>query len=174
MREPQNFRDVGATINALLSRSYLAEQALFRGGKFLVDTSREDIGNPATVVNLRVGRDPVLDDVTPLHFPTPNTLDAYAVVRGANIKWLVGILNAIAEHQWPVYIHCAAGKDRTGIVVGAILTLLGVPAATILDDYELSDGLLNVRLFRDALDAFAEPGFFRKVKVEGLRRLLSG
>jgi protein-tyrosine phosphatase len=37
-----------------------------------------------------------------------------------------------------VVVHCAAGKDRTGIVVALLLSLLGVDDATVAEDYALS------------------------------------
>jgi protein tyrosine/serine phosphatase len=37
-----------------------------------------------------------------------------------------------------VLVHCHAGKDRTGIVVALILSLLGVSDADIADDYALT------------------------------------
>lgn len=39
----------------------------------------------------------------------------------------------------PAVFHCAAGKDRTGIIAALLLTLLGVPARHVADDYALSD-----------------------------------
>jgi hypothetical protein len=38
----------------------------------------------------------------------------------------------------PILYHCAAGKDRTGIVTVLLLSLLGVDRDTIVQDYELS------------------------------------
>ena len=35
--------------------------------------------------------------------------------------------------------HCAAGKDRTGLVAALLLAALGVSEADILDDYELTN-----------------------------------
>lgn len=35
----------------------------------------------------------------------------------------------------PVLVHCTAGKDRTGFTCAMVLGALGVPDATILDDY---------------------------------------
>jgi protein-tyrosine phosphatase len=42
----------------------------------------------------------------------------------------------IAEHAGrPIVFHCAAGKDRTGIVAALVLTLLGVADEVIVADY---------------------------------------
>jgi protein-tyrosine phosphatase len=42
----------------------------------------------------------------------------------------------------PALVHCMGGKDRTGWTSAALLTLLGVPAETVMDDYLLT----NVRM----------------------------
>ncbi|WP_339843745.1 tyrosine-protein phosphatase [Paenibacillus sp. FSL W7-1088] len=43
--------------------------------------------------------------------------------------------------------HCAAGKDRTGVVCAVILLTLGVPREVVIEDYELTnlavDGLMQ-------------------------------
>ncbi len=50
------------------------------------------------------------------------------------------ILNAITDKaNLPMVIHCAAGKDRTGIVSAILLAVLGVPDETIIADYTLSN-----------------------------------
>ncbi len=35
----------------------------------------------------------------------------------------------------PLVFHCTAGKDRTGFASALLLTLLGVPWDTVMDDY---------------------------------------
>lgn len=35
--------------------------------------------------------------------------------------------------------HCTAGKDRTGIAAALVLTILGVPRETIIEDFEMSN-----------------------------------
>src|SRR2546421_2829898 len=45
---------------------------------------------------------------------------------------------AVDSPNRPLLFHCAAGKDRTGLVAAIILGLLGVPDDIILDDYELT------------------------------------
>jgi protein-tyrosine phosphatase len=41
--------------------------------------------------------------------------------------------------------HCAAGKDRTGIVAAVLLGLLGVADDDILDDYEMTSRCFTPR-----------------------------
>lgn len=36
-------------------------------------------------------------------------------------------------------IHCTLGKDRTGLIVGLLLSLAGVPQDTIAEDFSLSE-----------------------------------
>jgi protein-tyrosine phosphatase len=42
--------------------------------------------------------------------------------------------------------HCTAGKDRTGVATALVLSTLGVPRETILDDFELSNQNYRPRL----------------------------
>ncbi|HUD90401.1 tyrosine-protein phosphatase [Sphingobium sp.] len=43
----------------------------------------------------------------------------------------------------PLVFHCSAGKDRTGVAAALILTALGVPRATIEQDYLLTNQYLD-------------------------------
>ena len=45
----------------------------------------------------------------------------------------------------PLAFNCSAGKDRTGLGAALILDALGVPRATILADYALSDRIVDYR-----------------------------
>ena len=45
----------------------------------------------------------------------------------------------------PALVHCAAGKDRTGVVIGLVLAVLGVPDEIIAADYALSAGYLGAQ-----------------------------
>lgn len=40
--------------------------------------------------------------------------------------------------SYPLVFHCAAGKDRTGVVAAIVLSILGVSDDDIADDYSLS------------------------------------
>jgi protein-tyrosine phosphatase len=49
------------------------------------------------------------------------------------------IFRALAQEDGlPAVIHCAAGKDRTGVVSAVLLLALGVDEGAVLDDYELT------------------------------------
>lgn len=48
---------------------------------------------------------------------------------------LVQALELIADSRTGVLFHCAAGKDRTGVLAAAILTVLGAEPETIIADY---------------------------------------
>jgi protein-tyrosine phosphatase len=48
---------------------------------------------------------------------------------------IVGALSDIASADGAVIVHCAAGKDRTGVVVALALAAVGVEWDAILEDY---------------------------------------
>jgi protein-tyrosine phosphatase len=54
------------------------------------------------------------------------------------------LFERLADRQaLPTVFHCTAGKDRTGWAAAVLLTLLGVPHATVLADYQLTDRYLD-------------------------------
>ena len=59
---------------------------------------------------------------------------------------IAGALRVLADERvYPAVFHCAAGKDRTGVLAALVLGLLGVPDATIAADYGLSRvGMLSM------------------------------
>jgi len=49
----------------------------------------------------------------------------------------------VANGGLPLLFHCAAGKDRTGIGAALLLDTLGVPRATVIEDYVLTELFLE-------------------------------
>lgn len=60
--------------------------------------------------------------------------------------------HSLVEGGVPAIVHCTAGQDRTGIAVGLLLSTLGVPRATILQDYALSPKFRRVENEMDLED----------------------
>jgi protein-tyrosine phosphatase len=57
---------------------------------------------------------------------------------------IAGIITVIARApEGGVLVHCHGGKDRTGVIVALLLALVGVPDATIAEDFALSDVYLR-------------------------------
>ncbi|WP_433439637.1 tyrosine-protein phosphatase [Nonomuraea sp. CA-141351] len=63
--------------------------------------------------------------------------DLYVGLLQHRTAWFAGVIAEIADGL-PALVHCAAGKDRTGIVVALILDLLGVDHEAIVRDYALT------------------------------------
>jgi protein-tyrosine phosphatase len=72
------------------------------------------------------------DDESPGESPIVRAYMSYLRRRPDSV---VGSVRAIARADGAVLVHCAAGKDRTGVVVALALDAAGVDRDTIVDDY---------------------------------------
>jgi len=57
----------------------------------------------------------------------------------------------------PALFHCTTGKDRTGWAAAALLTLLGVPKETVMEDYLRSNDYI-LPLYKKEIAAFVAGG----------------
>lgn len=48
------------------------------------------------------------------------------------------VFRVLTDDGMPAVVHCAAGKDRTGVVTALVLRALGVPAEVVAEDYARS------------------------------------
>jgi protein-tyrosine phosphatase len=55
---------------------------------------------------------------------------------------LVRALELVAAADGPALVHCAAGKDRTGVVVAVLLRAVGVSRAEVIADYRRTEPAL--------------------------------
>lgn len=162
----RNFRDLGGYTNRdgqrLRWRRLFRADALGTLTPHDVQRVREELG-VRTVVDLRHARECALkgtatfadgEEVRLHHLPLnrsdvpdddplPDMDDLGAVYlwisRGVG-PILARVLQCIAaDDAVPLVFHCAAGKDRTGIIAAVLLELLGVPDEAILADYALTE-----------------------------------
>ena len=60
--------------------------------------------------------------------------DCYAALPFHNAAYKA-MFAEIQQHHTPLYFHCTAGKDRTGVAAALILLTLGVSRQDVLADY---------------------------------------
>lgn len=112
-----------------------------RGITTVVDlrNAEERVEASASVDDIRVLSLPLEDTADPEYTGTWNndwgTPDFYVWGR---VRWpelWSAVLTAIADAPGGVLMHCAAGRDRTGMVAAALLETAGVERESVLDDY---------------------------------------
>ena len=86
--------------------------------------------------------------------------DRYALLADFAAVRIGRVLVAVAEAGGPAVYHCAAGKDRTGVISAIILGVLDVPDEAIVADYVAS---------RENLDAIIA----RLMETEGYQKMLA-
>src|SRR5262249_44422080 len=85
--------------------------------------------------------------------------DRYILLAELAREPIARIVELVATASAPVVYHCAAGKDRTGVISAILLGLLGVDDEVIVADYVTS---------RENLDAIVE----RLRSAKGYRTML--
>jgi protein tyrosine/serine phosphatase len=92
---------------------------------------------------------------------------------------IVGALRAIAAAPGAALVHCAAGKDRTGVVVALALTALDVPRDLVVADYAATAERIGAVLARlrasptYAADVDALPDEEHRPKAATMERFLA-
>lgn len=85
---------------------------------------------------------------------TGSLLAHYVTYLETSADVVVEVLRLLAQPDAvPAVVHCAAGKDRTGVVVAALLDALGVDRLQIVADYVATEA--NMPLVRAQLSASA-------------------
>lgn len=81
-------------------------------------------------------------------------------------------LHGLAEEGGPAIVHCAAGKDRTGVTCALTLTALGVDHDTIVEDYELTNVAVDLDKRLPGIKARIEERIGKSVTDEAIRPML--
>jgi hypothetical protein len=160
------------------------------------------------VVNLRPQREDDEDPMDDLPVPVvrqamdprpvaaawewPTMREAYLGLADHYREQLARALTALGDAEPPAAIHCAGGRDRTGIACGMALWLAGVEPDAIAADHALSDENLLGRSADWVAEAADEAERERRVRIirppgrtladvleeidarEGIRNLLVG
>ena len=92
---------------------------------------------------------PMIDVVwDPSEVPEPVPDDfvfgKYLEMLAVGERCIAQALHVLADPDGhPAVFHCAAGKDRTGILAAVVLSVLGVPDEVIVEDYALSQSAME-------------------------------
>jgi protein tyrosine/serine phosphatase len=65
--------------------------------------------------------------------------EMYVRTLEQNADRVAAVVDAVAEADGAVVVHCFAGKDRTGLVSALLLSLASVPDNAVAADYALSE-----------------------------------
>jgi protein-tyrosine phosphatase len=91
---------------------------------------------------------------------------------------VIGALRSITTASGAAIVHCAAGKDRTGVVIALALTVAGVAPDVIVDDYVATNDRLDAivgRLSRSRMytgDVNSRPVRAHAARAETMRAFL--
>lgn len=123
-----------------------------------VDRALDDIAQQATL--------PSLPDRSRPRDPTDlaGHYTGYVERAGANIGTALKVLADPASGT--SLVHCAAGKDRTGVVIALALSLVGVTRAAVVADYVRSAERAEAILARLAATAAYGPGLVGVTAVQ--------
>jgi protein-tyrosine phosphatase len=92
-------------------------------------------------------------------FTVNDVVEVYLrLLRDFSASFAAAVALAADADRLPLLVHCTAGKDRTGLVVAAILDLLGVSDDDIAHDYVLSEEGHHEGRVRDMLPQLVAAG----------------
>jgi protein-tyrosine phosphatase len=162
---PINFRDLGGY--SALGNRVVRRGALYRsdahdtlspaditlltdgiGVRSIIDLRSSDEVHetglsPLTQRGAKVYNVPLVDDGLAFWGEYGESLaERYLVVVRASAGRIVSALDLLASMEGPTVFHCAAGKDRTGLVAAIALHLLGVSDQDIAFDFALTERIL--------------------------------
>jgi len=170
-----NFRDVGTFLNWIAEKPIFPEKKIYRGGSIDYIKTAHEIGNPKSIINLRNGHDSESFGADYYHFPMANKYEKYDTSQKEVRTWLNSIIQVFETDDlaYPVFIHCLSGKDRTGIIIAALLWIAGINEKTIIEEYLLSDGEVTTQRIQMALNGIKNhKDYFNRVNLPKVKQNL--
>lgn len=157
-----------AQVGRLAERLGIRSRVDLRSRSEVAETANPHLEALARVVHhlpIRAGgawrHRPELDD------PGARVAGHYARYLEHSAESVTGFVRLVADpEQTPVLVHCAAGKDRTGVALAVLLSAVGVTREEIVADYartrdDLERLLLQLRTlpaYQERLAALPEEG----------------
>lgn len=173
--EAVNFRDAGEFINLISGQEILPERRLFRGGTIKAIHDPKVLGYPKTIFCLQKGADHAIEGVRNIHFPISNdNYEKYNTFIPEVRAWLKMIVRSVESGiDFPLYIHCLSGRDRTGVVVAALLKICGAQDDHIVEEYHLSIGTEKRNHIHTTLEGFADlQSYFSGIDLASVKSML--
>jgi protein-tyrosine phosphatase len=140
---------------------------------------------PLAELHVRVAHVPIVDETRRPDAEATATdtvaIDAiYLLMLDRFGHRFAAVLDLISQpDSQPAVFHCAAGKDRTGVLAAVVLALLGVDESTIVGDYALTAAAMAAlveRLAQDRPEALSamndQPPAYLASPPEAMRRFL--
>ena len=84
--------------------------------------------------------------------------ELYMLLLGIGEAWLPVLVDVAAHGPGPLLVHCAAGKDRTGVAVALLLRAAGVPRDVVAADFAATNDHRVALRDRLVLQGSAAPG----------------
>lgn len=91
--------------------------------------------HPLAGPDVTVHNFPLLSALRPGVAPPETLAELYQLMLRTTASHLVDVVDAVASSSGPTLVHCAAGKDRTGVSIAMVLALLGASRDDIVGDY---------------------------------------
>lgn len=131
----------------------------------------DDVGDHPLSGQCRLHRIPVLKDLRSV--PGDDTWltlrEMYLTILDSASERLLEVFRVAVETPGPVLIHCAAGKDRTGVASALLMRAAGVRSDAIVADYARTDRNMGRVLRRLDVDPELPPG----VDEDAVKELVS-
>lgn len=181
----RNMRDIGGW--ETLDGKTIKQGILYRGTELdgtvektykLTEQGLKDMTETLGIVydmdlrNARVNRDNPKDalgsGVKHQYYNFPDYTDIFNQDKNETVRTVFSDLSK--KENYPMYVHCTYGRDRTGLVCYLLEGLLGVSEENAYKEYELSAftdsyvSLENFEIFKKALDKHSGATFQEKIE----------